>query len=115
MEEMSLEYLIRLTELLGPTLVAILTVPVMSGLKRLWGWIGSLPPWVQQLLVVLLAAVFTEIGTLLNVALPADVSLFTEADWSALLSAAMAYGIHAGKRARENAEAAEEAEVEAER
>ena len=95
-----LDYGIQLMELLGPTLVAILTVPVMTLVKKGWTWVGKWPPWAQQITVVLVAALFTELGTFLNMALPSDVMLFTEETWGALLSAAMAMGIHAGQRAK---------------
>jgi len=87
-------------DLLGPVLVAMLTVPIMGYLKRAAGWIDGLAAGFQQILVVLIAAGLTWLGVMLNVALPTDLSLFAEADVSALLSAAMAYGIHAGKKAR---------------
>lgn len=88
-------------EYVGPTLVAILTVLLFGGLKAYLRWVDTLPPWVQQLLVVATAGILTHIGAALALVLPTDLALFGEPELSTLLSAAMAYGIHAGKRARE--------------
>lgn len=92
--------LIPLAELLGPTLVAILTVPAMAGLKQVVAWIDTLPAPVQQVLVVLISAGLTWLGSTLGLALPADLALFADADVSALIAAGMAMAIHAGKKAR---------------
>ena len=88
-------------EFVGPTLVAILTVPLFALVKRYQAWVGNLPSWVQQMIVVAVAGTLTWIGTLLNVVLPTDLSVFGEPEISTLLSAAMAYGIHAGRRVKE--------------
>lgn len=98
--EMFLEILMGGAALLGPTIVALLTVPIMGKLKKAVRWIDNLAAGFKQILVVLIAAGLTWLGATINVALPVDLSLFTEADISALLSAAMALGIHAGQKAR---------------
>lgn len=97
--EKFLEILLGGANLLGPIIVAMLTVPLMGWLKRVAGWIDGLAAGFQQILVVLIAAGLTWLGATLNVVIPVDLALFAEADVSALLSAAMAYGIHAGKKA----------------
>lgn len=97
---MSWELGFGLLELLGPTIVGILTVPVMNGIKRLVSFVDGWPAALQQITAVLIAVGLTELGQLLSVALPGDLALFTGADVEALLSAAMAFGIHAGKKAR---------------
>jgi len=102
--ETVLYYLASLAEIIAHPLVAILTVVVMSGIKRIIQWVDALAPSLQQIIVVLLAYVFTQAGAWLTLPLPADLALFTEADVSSLLNAAMAYGIHAGKRAKDAAE-----------
>jgi len=99
-----LYYLASLAEIIAHPLVAILTVVVMSGIKNLAEWVGNLTPSLQQIIVVLLAYAFTQLGAWLTLPLPTELALFSEADVSGLLNAAMAYGIHAGKRAREAAE-----------
>lgn len=92
---------LKMLELIGPTLVAILTVPLLGWVKKVVQIIDAFPPWAQQILAVLMAFGLTQLGTFLNVQLPTELSLFTESSASALLSAAMAFGIHAGKKARE--------------
>ena len=99
--ETFLFYLVSVLEIIAHPLVAILTVVLMGGIKNLLAWVDSLSPSVQQIIVVLLAYGLTHLGAWLTLALPTELALFTEADVSSLLNAAMAYGIHAGKRARE--------------
>lgn len=86
-------------EFVGPAVVGIITVPLFSLVKRYLSWVDKAPAWTKQILVVVTAGVLTYLGSLLNVVLPTDVALFGEPEVSALLSAAMAYGIHAGKKA----------------
>jgi len=100
--ETVLYYLASILEIIAHPLVAILTVVVMTGIKRLVAWVDSLAPYAQQIIVVLLAYVFTQLGAWATLPLPTELALFTEVDVSALLNAAMAYGIHAGKRAKKN-------------
>lgn len=88
-----------LLELLGPTLVGIVTVPVFGYLKKLLVVIDRQAAWLQQILVVLVAAGLSWLGGVLDVALPGGLSFFTEGDVNALLAAALALAIHAGKKA----------------
>lgn len=94
-----LDLVFQALELLGPTLVGILTVPVFGAIKKGAAFVDNLPAWVQQIAVVVVAGALSAVGTQLDVLLPGSLSLFAESDVSALLSAAMAYGIHAGKKA----------------
>jgi hypothetical protein len=83
-----------------PAIVGILTVPAMKGLKALPLKVGALPAWLQQVVVVIIAGALTGIGTLTNVVLPETVELITQADVSAVLSAAIAMAVHAGQKAK---------------
>ena len=87
-------------EFVGPTLVAILTVPLFSLVKKYQAWVDALPAWVKQVIVVAVAGLLTWIGTFLNVILPTDLAIFGSPEISTLLSAAMAYGIHAGRNTK---------------
>ena len=83
-----------------PAIVGILTVPVMKGVKALPLKVGSLPAWMQQGVVVVIAACLTALGTLTNIVLPESIELITQADVSAVLSAAIAMAVHAGQKAK---------------
>ena len=87
--------------ILGPTLVGILSVPLWDVIKLATNLKGKLPAWAQQLTVPLLAYGLTWVGALTNVILPESLELFTAEHTSALLSAAMAFGIKAGKQAKD--------------
>lgn len=90
-----------LLELVGPTLVALLTVPVLAGVKYVVTAIDGWPAPIQQMLAVLVAAGLAQLGALTNLVLPETLQLFTGETVEALLAAAMAFGVHAGKKARE--------------
>jgi len=97
-----LSLLMGLVNLAGPVLVALLVVPLYQLLKkRVLPWLDSLPAPVQRLAVLLVAALLTWLGTMLNVVLPTDLAFFAEADVSALLSAALAWCLHAWGKAKE--------------
>ena len=93
----------QLVQLIGPAVVAWLTVPLLGQLKKAVVAIDKLPSVAQQLIAILMAYGLTLLGGFLSVALPTELALFGEADVSALLSAAMAFAIHAGKKAKEAA------------
>ena len=88
----------ELLELLGPTLVGLATVPAMSVVKYIVHAIDRLPAAAQQILAVLIAYGLAQLGTLTNLVLPETLHLFSGETVDALLSAAMAFGIHAGKK-----------------
>ena len=95
-----MEVLTQGLELLGPTIVALLTVPALGGIKKIATFVDGWPSWAQQLSAVLIAAGLTQLGGLTNTVLPESLQLFTGENVEALLSAAMAFGIHAGKKAK---------------
>ena len=84
--------------IVGPTLVGILTVPAFDLIKAITNLRGKLPAWAQQLLVPLLAYGLTWLGSLTSMVLPETLQLFTGENVSALLSAAMAFGIKAAQK-----------------
>lgn len=83
----------------GPTVAAILTVPILDGIKRLVGLVDQAPAMLKQLLAVAIAFGLTKLGSFLEVAIPTHLELFTGSDVEALVSAAIAMAIHAGKKA----------------
>ena len=90
----------EMLEALGPTIVAVLTVPTMKGVKYVVHYVDTMPAWSQQIITVLLAFWMTKLGVWLNVAMPGDVMLFGEQEVSAVLSAGMAMAMHAGQKAK---------------
>lgn len=88
--------LTNLLEFVGPTLVAITTVWLMDWMKRFVSLIDRLNPTLKRVVVILIAYGLTRLAQLVGTAVPTDLAAFTESDISALLSAAMAYAIHAG-------------------
>jgi len=97
-----MEMLTELLAYIGPTVVAILTVPLMRGIKYVVTVVDKLPAWVQQLVTVVLAFGLTQLGALTNMVLPESLHLFTDADVAGLISAGMAFAIHAGQKAKES-------------
>ena len=95
-----MEMLTQGLELLGPTLVALLTVPALAGLKYVVTFIDGWPAWAQQISAVLIAAGLAKLGALTNLVLPESLHLFTGETVEGLLAAAMAFGVHAGKKAK---------------
>lgn len=87
-------------EYIGPVIIGIIVVPLFDIIKKTTKIVGNWPAFVQQIMVAAVSGLLTWLGTLLNVVLPADLSLFGQPELSALLSAALALGIHAGKKAK---------------
>ena len=85
-------------DVLGPILIAALTVPIMNGLKRGVTLLDKSPALVKQIVVVLLAVGLSWLGATLNLALPAELSLFSGENVEAILAAAFAMAAHAGKK-----------------
>ncbi len=96
-----MEILTQGLELLGPTVVALLTVPALGGIKRIVTFIDGWPAWAQQISAVLIAAGLAQLGALTNLVIPESFQLFTGETVEALLAAAMAFGVHAGKKTRD--------------
>lgn len=92
---------ISAAELALPAIVAIVTVPVFAGLKKLVAWLDKLPAWAQQVAAVFTAAALTQVGAWLNVLLPTDLTLITGDQTEMLLSGFGAWAIHAARKSRE--------------
>ena len=98
-----MEALYRTLELLAVPAVGVLTVYLMAGVKRLVGWVDRLPVLVQQLVVLVIAAAVTWLGVFFGVeGLPTDLTLWTDPNASALLSALVAFALHAAQKRRTN-------------
>jgi len=95
-----MDTLLQLLAYVGPTVAGLLTVPILDLLKRLVTLIDNAPAAVKQILAVVIAFGLTKLGELLQVAIPGDLALFTGSDVEGLLSAAIAFGVHAGQKAR---------------
>lgn len=96
-----MDILAQVLDIAQEPLVGILTVYVMMGLKWLLRKVDELPAAVQQLMVPFVAYGITWLGTLLNLALPTDLGQWTASTTSAVISAGIAYGVHAGKKIKE--------------
>lgn len=94
-----MDTLYELVAYAGPTLAAIATVPLYEGMQNLIGLLDRLPPWAKQIGAVVIAFGLTKAGELAQVAIPADIELFTGDDLEGLLAGGIAMAIHAGKRA----------------
>lgn len=81
-----------------PLAIGGITVPITDLLKRATAKIGQLPSWLKPLVAGTVAFALTHAGVHLDVALPTDLSLFTEGDVQSLASAAVALALHAGKK-----------------
>ena len=83
-------------ELVGPLLVAVVTVPLMGWLKRFVAKLDGAGALAKQVVVIVIAGLLTFVGQWLNVALPVDLLVFASdsAHLSAALSALLAFGIH---------------------
>lgn len=95
-----LKILTDFLQVLGPTLVGILTVPLFGLIKKLITALDGLPAWTQQILAVVIAGGLTALGSALQVTLPTDLHLFASPDVSALISGAIALAVHAGSKAK---------------
>ncbi len=95
-----MDTMLELLTMLGPTIVAILTVPLMRGIKFTVTVVDGWPPAVQQIMTVVLAFGLSKLGALTNLVFPEAFHLFGEGDAAALISAGMAFAIHAGEKAR---------------
>jgi len=78
----------------GPTIIGILTVPAMRGLKLAIPAVDGLVPWAQQIAVVVIAVILTQLGAFLNVQLPTELSLLTANDLEAVMAGGIALAVH---------------------
>ena len=93
-----------LLEFFAPVIVAVLTVPTYSIIKKYRNWTKGWRPIYQRAGAMTTAALLTQLGVLMNTVLP-TVEMFTEGAAQTLLAGTMALAIHAGDKAKENAEA----------
>lgn len=105
-----MDALLELAGLLGPLIAGLLTVPIVNAIKSLVVALDRTPAAVKQVLAVVIAWGLTKLGTiadpLLGVVMPDELSLFTGETTEALIAAAIAFGVHAGQRARQAGPAA---------
>lgn len=80
--------------LLVPVVVAILTVPLLTYIKKAITAIGNLPAPVQQLIALIIAWGLNELATVLGVTLPTSLGGFDSASVGTLFSAMLAYILH---------------------
>lgn len=83
-----------------PVLIGMIIQPIMGAIKRVSVTIDRQAAPIQQVIIALMAWGMTEASTLLNVMLPSDLSLVTNAEVTAAISAGIAMAIHAGKKAK---------------
>jgi hypothetical protein len=95
------DLLLQLAELIGPVVIAALVVPLYGYIKKIVVALDKLPALIQQVLVIFIAAILTWAGAQINVALPTDLALFTDADLAAGLAGALSLLIHNAKKTRE--------------
>lgn len=94
------DLLLQLAELVGPVVIAAIVVPLYGYVKKIVVALDGLPAIIQQVLVILIAAVLTWVGAQINVALPTDLALFTEADLAAGLAGALSLILHNAAKTR---------------
>lgn len=87
----------------GPAIAGLLTVPALQGVKKVSGLVQKAPATVKQFLGIGIAFGLTKLGAAANVALPPSLELFDGSSTEALIAAGIAFGVHAGKKARDNA------------
>lgn len=78
-------------KILIPIIIAIVIVPLMDALKRVWSWLDEAPPAIKQLTVTFLAAIGTVlaplVGALIGADVPVDLRQWDTQTVSALLAA----------------------------
>ena len=90
---------IELFALLGPFVVAALTIPVMNGIRSAVGVINTAPALVKRLIVIVIAFGLAKLSVLAGVALPENLEGITVENLEALGAAALAFAFHAGDKA----------------
>src|SRR5690606_9287715 len=98
----SMQLLIEFLQVMGPAIAGLLTVPILQGIKSVSGWVDSRAPFVKQALGIIIAFGLTKLGALIDVALPAGLSLFDGTHVEAVIAAGIAFAVHAGRKASEN-------------
>lgn len=97
-----MEMLFDLLAAVGPAIAGVLTVPILQALKSASDRLDRAPALVKQVLGVLIAFGLTTLGGLLDVTLPGDLALFSGTDVEAAVAAAIAFAVHAGRKAKDN-------------
>lgn len=95
-----MDFLITALGFLGPAIIGSLTVPVFGGIKKIAKVLDRLPSPFQQMGALGVAGGLTWLSGTLNVLLPTELVMFSPDSVSALLAAAMAFGMHAGMKAK---------------
>ena len=83
-----------------PIIIGMLTPKVMGGVKHVAKFVDGQHAPIQQMLVAGIAWGLTEASGFLGTALPGTLSMVTDNEISAALSAGIAFAIHAGKKAK---------------
>lgn len=92
--------LLELAGMAGPLIAGLLTVPLTRAITNLVAFLDRAPAPVKQLIALVIAFGLTKLGGLLQLVLPESIELFTGSTTEALIAAAIAYGVHAGQKAR---------------
>ena len=90
-------------EIFRMAIIATLSVLTLKGIKAVIPFIDNLSPTPQQFASVAITNVLMWVSTVLAIALPPDLELFTTSTTEGMIAAALALAIHAGKKAKENA------------
>jgi DMSO reductase anchor subunit len=93
-----MDIVLSVAELLVPLVIALVTVPVVNVLKRLHTRIEESHAAVKQVAAVLVAAGLTWVAGVLQTPLPEALHLIEAGHVEAVLSAALAMAIHAGRK-----------------
>ena len=88
-------------KLFMPLITGFLVPPAMRGLKALSDRLATFPPEIQRVVVVFLAGVGTGLTTFLSVQVTGDITVWDGTAVSTVLSAAIAFAIHAAQKAKE--------------
>jgi hypothetical protein len=89
--------------LVMPVLVGFLTPVAMTALKTVSSRVSILPDTAQRLVVVMIAGLGNAAATLLAVQVTGDPLQWNATEMNAVLSAAMAFALHASNRNKSNA------------
>lgn len=101
--DQTIDFLLRLLEVLQAPIAGLLTVYLMAAIKKVSKTIAGANPTIQILLVPLISFLITEAGAAINLALPTDLTVWDPSTANAAISSGIAYGIHAGRKWRTGA------------
>ena len=83
-----------------PIVIGMVTPSIMGGVKKVARFVDKQPAPLQQMGVAGIAWGMTALSTTLGTFLPSDLSLVTDNEMSAALSAGIAFALHAAKKGR---------------